>query len=812
MEFRTKAKYTDEATPLEKKNKALSYQAACEGIVLLENNGLLPVKAGKIALYGAGAGKTIKGGSGSGEVNERHAVTILEGLASRGFEIVTASWLDRYDALWEQERKVFITSMQKKLRKFNAEVLAELMSAEYRYPYGDAIRDEDLSDETDICIYVLSRQSGEGRDRRKEDYRISDGELAHLQTCAEHYKKIILVVNVGASFDLSFVKDFEAIGSVIYACQLGQEGGNALADMLLGKVSPSGKLAATWAKSYDDIPFAREYSYMSADTSEANYREGIYVGYRYYDSFGVVPRYPFGYGLSYTDFSWIVSEVRAENTVIKARVSVRNTGNMPGKEVIQLYVSCPAGKLEKEYQRLAAFAKTETLQSGKEQALELSFPMEALASYDEEAASYLLEKGGYVLRVGNSSRNTGIAAVLELSETVVLSKHRNLCAAPRPMQTLHREKKEEAVDAQRICIDPAVFVTEVMDYAEAIPAEDAAVAGILGQLTTGQQIHFCAGIGLLGGKTAFTLPGSVGNTTSEFVKLGVSNATFCDGPAGIRLQRRSTVNRRGGVKPVDGAMSVYEYLPGFLKKFLYGDPQKETVIYQHVTSFPVETAIAQTWNLPLAEEIGRTVSGEMTEYGVVFWLAPALNIIRNPLCGRNYEYYSEDPLVSGKMAAATIRGVQRVPGNYATVKHFAANNQEENRYYVSSNIDERTLREIYLRGFEIAVREAKPRALMTAYNKINGTYCPENGDLIDYILRREWGFDGIVMTDWLSTGGDRAGNLACIRSGLDLIMPGGRGVWKELQKAYRSDKLSSKDIRRAACRVLKLVLDSRINV
>ena len=223
-------------------------------------------------------------------------------------------------------------------------------------------------------------------------------------------------------------------------------------------------------------------------------------------------------------------------------------------------------------------------------------------------------------------------------------------------------------------------------------------------------------------------------------------------------------------------------------------------------------ALAQTWNLPLLEEIGRAVSREMSEYGVVFWLAPALNIVRNPLCGRNYEYYSEDPLISGKMAAAVTRGVQETPGNYVTVKHFAANNQEENRYYVSSDMDERTLREIYLRGFEIAVREARPKALMTAYNKLNGIYCPANKELIDDILRREWGFDGIVMTDWLSTGEDRAQNPEVIAAGVDLIMPGGKGVCKELRKALKDGKLDAEQLRRAAGHVLQLVLNSQIEV
>ena len=812
MALRTKEKWTDTVTALETENKALSYQAATESIVLLENKNVLPIQVGKIALYGAGAGKTIKGGSGSGEVIERHSVSIREGLENRGFEVVTNDWLDRYDELWEKEREVFIANMRKKLRKFNTEMLAELMAAEYRYPYGDAVRADDLSDDTDYCIYVLCRQSGEASDRRKADYMISKVERDHLEACTAHYKHVILVINSGASFDVSFVDEFENIDAVVFACQLGQEGGYAVADVLSGKVTPSGKLAATWAKNYKDVPFGKEYSFIGNNLNHAEYKEGIYVGYRYYDSFDVAPRYAFGYGLSYTDFEVQTSNVKVDGTKVHIGVTVKNTGSIyAGKEIVQLYVSMPAGKLEKEYQSLAAFAKTDVLKPGESQDLELTFSMEYIASYDEETASMILEAGDYILRVGNSSRNTEVGGVLTLPETIVVSKHSNLCVPAKTIQTLHRTMEAIQVpDVDKVALDVNAFHTEVMDYQKVEETFEPKVEAILNKLGVNDQVHFCAGIGLLGGKTEFTLPGSVGNTTSEYWKLGIPNATFCDGPAGIRIQRRSTIDKWGGVKPVDGAISIYEYLPAFLRGFLFGNPEKEIMIYQYVTSFPVATAMAQTWNLSLAEKVGQAVSKEMTEYGVVFWLAPALNIIRNPLCGRNYEYYSEDPFLSGKMTAMVTKGVQQTPGNYVTIKHYASNNQEENRYYVSSDMDERTLREIYLRGFEIAVKESKPKALMTAYNKLNGIYCPANAELVDLILKKEWGFDGMVMTDWLSTGEDRAGNADSIASGVDIIMPGGKAVWKELGKAVKDGKLDSRQVRRAAGNVLKLVLNSQI--
>lgn len=810
MKLRTKAKYSDEATARELENKAVAYQAAAEAIVLLENRGVLPIQPKKIALYGAGAVKTIKGGSGSGEVIERHAVSFREGLESRGFEIVTDSWLNRYEALWEREREAFLADMRKKLNKISTKMLAELMAAEYRYPYGDAICREDLSSETDTCLYVLSRQSGEGKDRRKEDFTLSQEERAHLTACNGWYRHIILVVNTGASFDLSFVHEFSSVEAVVFACQLGQEGGMALADALTGAVNPSGKLAATWAKRYEDIPFSEAYSYMGEDANHAPYSEGIYVGYRYYDSFGVEPAYAFGYGLSYTEFEIGIDTLWAEGSRIFVGASVFNKGQRAGKETVQLYVSPPAGKPDREYQSLAAFEKTRLLKPGEKQELVLSFDMKGIACYDEDTASMILEAGDYILRAGNSSRHTAVCGIAELTKRAVVSKHRNLCASKKKIQKLYGKRWAEKAEARRIFLEPAAFSTEVMEYTEGAFEERGEIPDSVKKLSAEDRIQFCAGIGLLGGKTGFTLPGSVGNTTSAFWKLGIPNATFCDGPAGIRLQRRSTVDKRGRVKPVDGAMSLYEYLPKCLQKVLYGNPAKEPVLYQYVTGFPVAAAIAQTWNVNLAEEVGKAVSREMTEYGVVFWLAPALNLIRNPLCGRNYEYYSEDPLISGKMAAAVTKGVQATPGNYVTLKHFAANNQEENRYYVSSDMDERTLRELYLRGFEIAIKESKPKALMTAYNKINGVYCAENRDLLQSILRREWGFDGLVMTDWLSTGEDRAQNAAALAAGVDLIMPGGSGVCRELGKAYRAGKLSGEAIERASGRVLKLIMNSRI--
>jgi len=812
----TRAALTDRETPREIRNRALSRQAAEEGIVLLENDGTLPVTPGKLALFGAGAAYTIQGGSGSGEVNVRHAVNALEGLEKAGFTITTKDWISRYDEEWKRGKEAFLREYRKKLRKLSSHVLAELMAAEYRYPSGDAVTGEEITASgADTCVYILSRQSGEGHDRRDEEgsFRLTETEIESIRTCAAGYRRFILVLNTGAPLDLSPLDTMKGIGAVVYMNQLGMTGGDALAAVLTGAAVPSGKLAVTWPKHYGDIPFGEEFGPYGDDPNHAAYREGIYVGYRYYDSFGVAPRYPFGFGRSYTDFDVNTEEVVLEGTEAAVTVRVKNRGTVyGGKQVVQVYVSCPRLSMPREYQSLAAFGKTKTLQPGQEQTLTLRFPLSHLACFCEERGETVLEAGTYVVRVGTSSRETEPAARLTLARRTVLRRVRNLCVPPEPVSRLTDgdicgEILPESLPERRI--DPALFRTEEIRYEESEERFSGKTEEILRELKDTDMIRFCAGTGLFGEDRGFRVPGAVGHTTTACLGQGIPNREMCDGPAGLRIQRRSTVSRKGKIRAVDAAISLYEFLPRWTMRFLLGDPEKEQVLYQNVTGFPVAAAVAQSWNTDLAGDIGRAVSTEMSEYGVTWWLAPALNIVRNPLCGRNYEYYSEDPLISGKFAAAVTRGVQETPGNFVTIKHFAANNQEENRYYVSSDVDERALREIYLRGFEIAVRESSPRALMSAYNRINGIYCANSRALCTDILRREWGFDGIVMTDWLSTGEDRADEAECLYAGVDLIMPGGKKTFKALKSALRDGRLDRKALRRSCGRVLEQLLEER---
>ena len=806
----TKAKRSDEITPQERAHQKLAREAAAESIVLLENDGVLPLAPGKLALYGAGAEYTIRGGTGSGEVNVRHTVSVLEGLEAVGFSVCTKDWIHRYDAQWQAGKAAFVARQRKKLWHFNVHVLAELMAAEYAYPSGDPLTSSELEKaETALCVYVLSRQSGEGKDRRDEpgSFRLTDTEIRNIRLCAGAFPRFVLVLNCGAPIDLSPLEEIQGINALIYMNQLGMEGGNALADVLTGKVTPGGRLAVSWPRRCADVPFGSEFGLPGQNT--ADYKEGIFVGYRYYDSFGVRPRYPFGYGLSYTDFQTDGAALELQGAEAGLSVRVTNTGKCAGRQTLQLYASCPADGLNKEYQRLVAFGKTRCLAPGEEEELNLSFSLSALTVYDEKATQTVLELGDYLLRLGSSSRDTRKIACLRLDRRVVLSQHRNLCAAPKPVQTLTAPKREpeDLSNLPVLEIDPAAFETLTYDYAEQKHRFSPEVEAHLARFTPKDMVNFCAGTGLFGENRGFRVPGAVGHTTTAYLKYGIPNRELCDGPAGLRLQRRSAMDKKGKIKAVDASISLYEYLPRWLRGLLLGDPEKDPVLYQYVTGFPVSAALAQSWDPALLRRVGEAVGEEMREYGVTWWLAPAMNLVRNPLCGRNYEYYSEDPLLTGLLAAAVTEGVQKTPDCYVTVKHFAANNQEENRYFVSSQVDERTLRELYLRGFELAVRQSKPKALMTAYNKINGVYCANNRELCTDILRSEWGFDGVVMTDWLSTGKDRAAEGLCPMSGVDLIMPGGKSTVKALLRAARDGTLSPDALRQSCGRVLSCALE-----
>ena len=815
MKLLTKASPDGSMNQRERENLKVAYEAACEGMVLLKNDGTLPLKTKKVALYGPGASMTIKGGTGSGEVNERHSVTVLEGLQNRGFEVTTLDWIAEYERQFALAQEEYKKEKKKRVNLLKMDSIMQMLFDNFRAPVGLPITAENVrSSDTDACIYVLSRQAGEGVDRKAEkgDLFLTDEEFEAISFCAEHYEHFVLVINCGSAMDMAFTRQIPGINAIVYICQLGTEGGHAFADLISGAVTPSGKLADTWAKEYAQIPFGNEYSYLNGNLKQEYYKEGIYVGYRFFDSFQTEPAYPFGFGLSYTDFTMEPVEVAVDGVNVRVNVLVTNVGSeYAGKEVVQLYVSAPEGKIHKEYQSLAAFGKTGLLAPGAEQQVSVSFNLKELASYRESDGCYVLERGDYVLRLGNSSRNTTVAAVLELPQEVIVSRHTHVCVPEAPIEELTAPIRPAEVlpeNVKRIVLDTSGFETITYTYEEPEICGDERVRKFMDTLTLKEMVDIVVGIGMFGGETRFNLPGSVGNTTSKFWDRGLANVALCDGPAGLRIQKRSGVNAKGKIKPIDMALSIFEAFPDFVKKLMVADPEKDTVLYQYTTAFPVAAALAQTWNTDLLYEVGNAIYREMKEYGCTYWLAPAINIHRNPLCGRNFEYFSEDPRLTGLMAAAITRGVQQEDGFYVTVKHYACNNQEDNRNFVSSNLSERALREIYLRGFEISVRQGGAKAVMTSYNKVNGVYAPNSHDLCTKLLRKEWGFDGVVMTDWFSTNKGQGNNALAMKAGNDLIMPGGSHFKKEILEGVKNGVISETDVRRCCANVVKSILDS----
>lgn len=815
MKLLTKASYSDKVTEREKSNLDIAYRAALESIVMLKNDGALPFKDNKVAAYGSGVSVTIKGGTGSGEVNERKSISIFEGLQNKGFEVTNHKLNADYEKMYAQAQIDFVKSQRKKVYTHLPQMMSIIFNPFQAPEFYDITDSEIAKNDTDNCIYVISRQAGEGGDRKaeKSDLFITDYERKTITKLAKTYKNFVLIINAGSQLDMAFIDEIEGINAILFICQLGTQGGNAVADILMGNVSPSGKLADTWAMQYSDIPFSDEYSYLNGNVKDEFYKEGIYVGYRYFDSFGVAPRYPFGFGLSYTDFEIKSTKAINDKSKITVTADVKNIGAMAGKEVVQLYASAPNGSIDKEYQKLVAFTKTSEIKAGSSESVTAQFDMTQMASYDEKRASYVLEKGDYIIRIGNSSRNTKPFAAIHIEDEIIVSKHDNILPKRKEFEELKSSDREcENTDSlDKISLTQSDFKTTVYEYKTPDECKDERVQKILNTLSLKDMTDICVGIGMFGGETRFNLPGSVGNTTSKFWDKGLANVTLCDGPAGIRIQKRSAVTKSGKVKAVDSSLGTFDLLmPEAIQKVMKGNPEKDTLIYQYTTAFPVSAALAQTWNTDLLYEIGKAVYAEMKEYGCTYWLAPAVNIHRNPLCGRNFEYYSEDPFFAGEMVAAITLGVQQEKGFYVTVKHFACNNQEENRNKMTANLSERVLREIYLSAFESAVRKGKAKSIMTAYNMINGVYCSNSYDLCTKVLRNEWGFNGVVMTDWFASMLGNASDALCMSAGNDLIMPGGSVFKAKILAGIKTGKIKKDDLRRCCANVIKSILDSDI--
>lgn len=809
----------------------ISRELAGECMVLLENDGALPLKeAGKIALFGNGVRRTVKGGTGSGDVNSRSIVNVEEGFKNAGFTVTSGSWLDKQGEMLDKSKGEYLEWVKAEAKKSSRSEFIIQFDHPYSDPAPVLITEEDCKEaDTDVAVYVIARNSGEGSDRynREGDYLLFAEETKNLEMVAAHFKKTIVILNIGGVMELSGVKTIAGINAILLMGQLGNIGGDALADVVTGKVNPSGKTVDTWARNYMDYPSSAKFSH-NGSVHDEEYEDGIYVGYRYFDSFGIEPEYCFGFGRSYTDFSLQIDGAQAEGERVQIQATVRNTGSAyAGKEVVQIYYSAPQGRMDKPFQELAAYHKTSLLKPGESETMILTFAIKEMASYSEADAAWVLEKGDYVIRVGSSARSTEVAAVLTLAEEVKTQIGKNLF----PLDIQLKEIKPDTAAAKAAyeknsegtgrvyhgSIQPSCIKAEHMVYqgkreeyktdqekkltVQDVKNGDCTVEELVAQLTVEEMADMCvgtlrAGEGNVVGNASYTVPGAAGDTSSILKgSRGIKNMILADGPAGLRLQPHFKTTKDGKLLPGGSVMgdSFEPFDP---------DINEDEVdnYYQYCTAIPIGWSLAQSWNVELAERAGDMIGAEMEQFGVDLWLAPAMNIHRNPLCGRNFEYYSEDPLVSGKIAAAITIGVQKHKGKGTTIKHFAVNNQEDNRYFVNAHVSERALREIYLKGFEIAVKESQPLSIMTSYNLLNGIHTANSYDLLQAMARDEWGFDGTVMTDWFTsqdvpeiTGKFQprypiSSSVGCIYAGNDIQMPGCRKNVDDIVEAVKTGR------------------------
>lgn len=835
----------DQITELEQKNMDTVRKLVGEAAVLLENKNALPLSsAGNVAVYGNAVRRTIKGGTGSGCVNSRFVVNIESGLENAGFTILNKIWLDEYDVHFKQT----IEDYNKMVNQIAEEQRVMIPVVQMNQPFYEKtvplIEQRHIENvNTDTAIYAIGRNSGEGADRLNEpgDYLLMDAEIKNLTFLAQHFNKVIVLLNVGGVIHLSPILSIEGISAILYVSQCGNQIGNIVADLLLGKVSPSGKLSTTWAAKYEDYPSATEFAHVNGNWHDEYYKEGIYVGYRYFDKFNITPQYCFGYGLGYSTFSIENAQVEVNNDHIIVKATVKNTGTTySGKEVVQVYVSCPSHHINKPFQVLVGFGKTKTLSPGENDELTIVCPLRHCASYCSKYSRWILDSGTYAVRVGNSSRSTHVYTKFELDRVVVLEQLKKVLPDDEveeislenvvPYSPPNDEAELQAAKVLTLSAD--AFTTKTASYQVNVKLEDThkdhkitldeVIAGqytteeLVAQLAVAELANMAVGkvssdMDSAIGQACSLVPGAAGETSSILKERGVSNLILADGPAGLRLTPhfRTDANghlRKGGEMFTDFVTPLEPYQPGDIDW------------YQYCTAIPIATMLANSWDMKLLEEMGKIVGSEMKKFHIDIWLAPGMNIHRNPLCGRNYEYFSEDPVLSGYCALHEMRGVQSFPGLGVTLKHFFANNQEDNRMFVNEHINERALREIYLRNFQIPIEMGNPYCIMTSYNLVHGIHTANHRPVLHDVVRNEWGYKGMIMTDWCTSMESSlhfaksdpqypiASSKECITAGNDIQMPGCKQNEDDIIEGIQKGEIKLEDLQACVVRIINCCL------
>lgn len=783
-------------------------RAAEEGAVLLKNEEkTLPLTAqDRVAVFGRCQKDWYRSGTGSGgSVHVSYTTTLIDSL----LELSKEEGMPRVD-----------------------ENLAALYSAwisEHPFDNGGGAwgaepwsqKEMELSAETvgkaaesgTKAVYVIGRTAGEDKDNKAEggSWYLAEGEKAALEAICASFERVCVVLNVSNIIDMEWIDDpqFKGhISAVLVVWHGGQEGGRAAARLLCGKANPSGKLSDTVAHNIDYYPSTENFG----NAGDVIYKEDIFVGYRYFSTFaGEQVRFPFGFGLSYTTFSTIVSGAGFERGTVKVTATVTNTGSTAGKEVVQVYAQAPQGKLGKSARELAAFKKTKLLAPGESETLTLSFPLSQLASYDDSGATghefcSVLEAGLYKIYAGTDVRSAQAVLVdgktgITLDELKVTQKHTQALAPEKPFTRIttgafknalgifslaEEETPASRVDmAERIksSLPPEIPFTgdKGIRFADVI-ADNSKLDAFIAQLEDAQLAEMVRGEGMMSQKVTVGIAAAYGGITQKLRDFGIPAAGCSDGPSGVRL-----------------------------------DTGKEANL------MPIGTLLSCTWNPELIQKLYEFEGKELVQYEIDSLLGPGVNIHRSPLNGRNFEYYSEDPLLAGAIATAALRGLNK-GGSSGTIKHFAANSQETFRRTGNSVVSERALREIYLKPFEIAVKSGEVKSLMTSYNAINGHWSASNFDLVTTILRGEWGYKGLVMTDWWATmndcvkgGSESIKNTASmVRSGNDVYMvvdndgAESNGYGDNTLEALHDGTLTRAELHTAARNILSFILISPV--
>lgn len=749
---------------------------AADGIVLLKNEDkTLPITGQtRVAVFGRSAVNYFTVGYGSGgDVVSPYRRNLMEGLLEHGVKVdgILAS---QYETWCSRPRNVPDEGYWAHWPMSNPEM---------------PLKAEDVAAAAlrcDMALVVIGRAAGESRENvlKPGSYYLTDREKAMLDVVATYFHRVCLVMDCGNVIDMSWMRDYEnKLTAIVYAWQGGMESGTALADVLTGAVNPSGKLTDTIAVKYEDYPSSQSFGAMAFNA----YTEDIYVGYRYFETFAPDRvLYPFGFGLSYTRFR-LSSQAAVSGNQVTVNTTVENVGDEAGREVVQVYVDLPCGTLGNPKRVLAGFKKTGLLQPGQQQVVDVSFDLASLASFDDTGCTghkdaFVLEAGNYCVQAGTSIRDVkAVVCIVKQGLEVVRQLHE--CNAVRPehgfcrmvnrggaldmemVPTANRNLKQDILAhlPQELTPGQTEFTFEDVKARRCTPEE------FVAQLSDRELDDITHGFGLMNDPSGPAgNAGSLGGVTEALKKRGIPTVITTDGPSGIRIRRTCSL-------------------------------------------LPCGTCLASTFDPEGVEALYRLLGREMVLQGTQVLLGPGMNIHRNPLCGRNFEYYSEDPLLTGKIAAAMVRGIQS-QGVSACPKHFACNNQETNRNKCDSRLSQRAQREIYLKGFEIAVKESDPWCLMTSYNLVNGVWSHYHYELVTDILHDEWGYRGLTITDWWMQPGaapefPAITNDACrIRAQVDVLMPGEIQERTLVASLADPNGVTRAEAQRCAVNVIKFIL------